>query len=74
MHILRTPDDRSVGLPNYTFEPPSLLTRRHLLLGTALVGVLAGCGTLRGVAGAEPPTRRPRPSRSPTPTRNGANS
>ena len=36
-------------------QPPSMLTRRHLLLGTALVGVLAGCGTLRGVAGAEPP-------------------
>ncbi|MEI7914935.1 MAG: peptide-methionine (R)-S-oxide reductase MsrB [Mycobacteriaceae bacterium] len=36
-------------------EPHSTLTRRHLLLGTALLGAIAGCGSLGGLAGANPP-------------------
>ena len=32
-----------------------VLTRRHLLLGAALVGAVAGCGSLRDVAGADTP-------------------
>ena len=31
------------------------LTRRHLLLGAALLGATAGCGSLRSLAGASPP-------------------
>jgi peptide-methionine (R)-S-oxide reductase len=31
------------------------MNRRRLLMGGALVGVLAGCGTLRNVAGADTP-------------------
>jgi peptide-methionine (R)-S-oxide reductase len=31
------------------------VNRRHLLMGGALVGVLAGCGALRDVAGADTP-------------------
>lgn len=36
-------------------QPQSKLTRRHLLLGTALVGLTAGCGALGRLAGASPP-------------------
>jgi peptide-methionine (R)-S-oxide reductase len=31
------------------------MNRRHLLIGGALIGVLAGCGSLRDVAGADTP-------------------
>jgi peptide-methionine (R)-S-oxide reductase len=31
------------------------MNRRHVLFGGALIGVLAGCGSLRGVAGADTP-------------------
>ena len=34
---------------------PPTPTRRHVLLGTALIGLLAGCGSLRDVAGADTP-------------------
>ena len=36
-------------------QPQSTLTRRHLLLGTALLGVTAGCSSLGSLAGASPP-------------------
>jgi peptide-methionine (R)-S-oxide reductase len=36
-------------------QPAPTLTRRHVLLGTAVLGVLAGCGSLRHLAGASPP-------------------
>jgi peptide-methionine (R)-S-oxide reductase len=38
-----------------TQPPPPTLTRRHVLLGTAMLGVIAGCGSLRHIAGASPP-------------------
>jgi peptide-methionine (R)-S-oxide reductase len=38
-----------------TASSPSRLSRRHLLMGTAILGVLAGCGTLRDLANADPP-------------------
>jgi peptide-methionine (R)-S-oxide reductase len=39
-----------------TPQPPRpTLTRRHILLGTAMLGVIAGCGSLRHLAGASPP-------------------
>ena len=36
-------------------QPKSTLTRRHVLLGTALLGVTAGCSSLGRLAGASPP-------------------
>ncbi|MGI9123330.1 MAG: peptide-methionine (R)-S-oxide reductase MsrB [Mycobacterium sp.] len=36
-------------------RPLSTLTRRHVLLGTALLGVTAGCSSLGSLAGANPP-------------------
>ena len=36
-------------------HPHSTLTRRHLLLGTALLGLTAGCSSLASLAGASPP-------------------
>jgi peptide-methionine (R)-S-oxide reductase len=33
----------------------STLTRRHVLFGAALLGVTAGCSSLRNLAGASPP-------------------
>ena len=38
------------------WAPPLTLTRRNVLLGTAMLGVLAGCGSLRGRAAADPPS------------------
>ena len=35
-------------------QPPSTLTRRHVLLGTALLGVTVGCSSLESLAGASP--------------------
>jgi peptide-methionine (R)-S-oxide reductase len=35
------------------------LTRRHILLGTAVVGLLAGCGSLRTLAAADTPNSSP---------------
>ena len=32
------------------------LSRRHVLVGAALLGVLTGCGSLRGLAAADTPT------------------
>ena len=36
-------------------QPRTTLTRRHLLLGTALLGGLVGCGSLRDLASADTP-------------------
>ena len=36
-------------------QPQSALTRRHMLLGTALFGVTVGCSSLGSLAGANPP-------------------
>ena len=36
-------------------QPRSTVTRRHVLLGTALLGVTAGCSSLGRLAGASPP-------------------
>jgi len=36
-------------------DPRPTVTRRRLLLGTALLGVTAGCGSLSSLAGATPP-------------------
>ena len=36
-------------------QPQSTLTRRHVLLGTALLGVTVGCSSLGRLAGANPP-------------------
>jgi peptide-methionine (R)-S-oxide reductase len=36
-------------------QPQPTLTRRHVLLGTALLGVTAGCSSLGRLAGANPP-------------------
>ena len=36
-------------------QPRSTVTRRHVLLGTALLGVTAGCSSLGSLAGASPP-------------------
>jgi peptide-methionine (R)-S-oxide reductase len=36
-------------------QPQHTLTRRHLLLGAALLGVTAGCSSLGSLAGASPP-------------------
>jgi peptide-methionine (R)-S-oxide reductase len=33
------------------------VTRRNVLLGAAMAGVLAGCGSLRSLAGATPPNK-----------------
>ena len=41
------------GMTAATYSPT--LTRRRLLLGTALLGTLAGCSSLREVAGADTP-------------------
>lgn len=35
-------------------QPPSTLTRRHVLLGTVLLGATAGCNSLGSLAGASP--------------------
>lgn len=39
-----------------TVPRPLHLTRRRVLLGTAVLGVLAGCGSLRNKAAAAPPS------------------
>ncbi len=36
-------------------QPQSALTRRQVLLGTALLGMTAGCSSLGSLAGANPP-------------------
>jgi len=35
---------------------PTTLTRRHVLLGTTMLAVIAGCGSTRGLAAASPPS------------------
>jgi len=38
-----------------TLQPPRpTLTRRHVLLGTAMLAAIAGCGSTRGLAAASP--------------------
>jgi peptide-methionine (R)-S-oxide reductase len=36
-------------------QPRPTLTRRHVLLGTVMLGVIAGCGSLRDLVGADTP-------------------
>ncbi len=37
-------------------QPSTVLSRRRVLLGTAVLGLVAGCGSLRGLAAADTPT------------------